>query len=156
MKEAYHLTILQVRRLLCLPQFHAFAAPRSHLAPLREGHKTYIMRRYHPDSYLRYLAQYQITETALANPIVMHLLSIPDNDRKLLSSLRFVWIAGAPLEASVQNQLSRILHEQAIVCQCWGMTEAGWITTRHYPEKDDTGSVGRLLPNVEARYIFPF
>lgn len=32
------------------------------------------------------------------------------------------------------------------------MTEVFWITGFKYPEKDDTGSAGRLLPNVEARY----
>ena len=110
------------------------------------------MRRYHPESYVALLDRYQITETALVNPILMNLLKLPECKQKLLSSLRLAWIAGAPLEASLQNQLSEILHEDAMLCQVWGMTEVGWITTLHYPEKDNTGSVGRLLPHVEARY----
>jgi acyl-coenzyme A synthetase/AMP-(fatty) acid ligase len=110
------------------------------------------MRRYHPETFVHYLNQYQITETALVNPIVFNLL-LPQVDRKLLAPLRFAWVAGAPLEASVQNQLNDKLHKNAILCQVWGLTEVGWITTFHYPEKDITGSVGRLLPNVEARSV---
>jgi 4-coumarate--CoA ligase len=116
----------------------------------------YLMRRYQPESFVAYLHQYQITEVALVNPIVMNLLRLPAFKRELLLSLRFAWVAGAPLDASTQNQLSSILHEDAIVCQVWGMTEIGWITTLRYPERDRTGSVGRLLPNVEARYVMKY
>lgn len=142
---------IQVKRLLCLPQLHSFCGPLAHMAPFREGHTTYIMRRYQPELFVEYLHKFQITETALANPILMNLLKLPASERHLLSSLRLAWIAGAPLEASMQNCLSEILHSDTQLCQVWGMTEVGWITTMHFPEKDNSGSVGRLLPNVKAR-----
>ncbi|KAG9237504.1 hypothetical protein BJ875DRAFT_395094 [Amylocarpus encephaloides] len=144
-----------IRRLLCLPQFHAFNAPLAHLAPLREGHTTYVMRRYHPKQYTQFLAQYQITETTMVNPIIFNLLSMPDTEHASLDSLRFVWCGGVTLDASVQNKLSSILNPEAAVAQVWGMTEVGWITTMHYPEKDTTGAVGRLLPNTEAKLLDP-
>ena len=53
----------------------------------------------------------------------------------------------------LQNRLMSILHPEAIVAQVWGMTEMGLVTTFHYPEKDDTGSVGKPLPNMEAKYV---
>ena len=87
----------------------------------------------------------------MANPIVLSLVAAPEREQQRLSSLRFAWVAGAPLEAKLQNRLVAILHEDAMVCQVWGMTEIGWITTLQYPERDDTGSAGRLLPNTEAR-----
>ena len=34
------------------------------------------------------------------------------------------------------------------------MTEGGWISTLKWPERDDSGSVGKLLPNVEAKCAF--
>ncbi|KUI57336.1 4-coumarate--CoA ligase-like 1 [Cytospora mali] len=37
--------------------------------------------------------------------------------------------------------------------EVWGLTEMGWITAFHYPEKDESGSVGRLLPGNEARIM---
>lgn len=111
------------------------------------------MRRYQLQSFITYLEKYQITEVAMVNLMVMNLLNMPESDQKFLSSLRLVWIGGAPLESYVQNQLSNILHEDASVAQVWGMTEIGWITTLNFPEKDDTGSVGRLLAGIKARYV---
>ena len=72
----------------------------------------------------------------------------------MLQSLRLVWSAGAPLDQRTQDQMYRLLVPSARVVQVWGMTEAGWITTFTWPEKDHTGSVGRLLPGVEAKYIY--
>lgn len=68
-----------------------------------------------------------------------------------LLSLRLVWTAGAPLDERTQSQMYRLLVPSARVIQVWGMTEIGWITTFKWPEKDHTGSVGRLLPGMEAR-----
>lgn len=110
------------------------------------------MRRYHLESYITYLEKYQITEVAMVNVMVKNLLGMPEGNRKLLSSLRLVLVGGAPLEASVQNRLSNILHEDASVGQVWGLTEAGWITASQFPEKDNTGSAGRLLADIKARY----
>jgi acyl-coenzyme A synthetase/AMP-(fatty) acid ligase len=138
-------------RLLCLPQFHAFAGPLFHIAPLREGHTTYIMKRFNLEQYLEYISLFGITETTMANPIILSVLGLKQSAAEDLRSLRYVWTAGAPLAGSVQNRLGDLLHEDAIVSQVWGMTEIGWITTFHYPEKDRSGSVGRLLPGVEAR-----
>ena len=42
---------------------------------------------------------------------------------------------------------------EARFCQLWGMSELGWVTAFIYPEADHSGSVGRLLPNVRAKYV---
>jgi acyl-coenzyme A synthetase/AMP-(fatty) acid ligase len=146
-----NIKLIQVVRLLCLPQFHAFAGPLYHVAPLREGHTTYIMRRFNLDKFLEYIKVLSITETTMANPIILSILASEKSIVEDVSSLRYVWTAGAPLAASTQNTLSDLLNKDAIVSQVWGLTEIGWITTFHYPEKDRTGSVGRLLPGVEAK-----
>ncbi|KAH8676590.1 hypothetical protein BGZ60DRAFT_260185 [Tricladium varicosporioides] len=145
----------EVKRLLCLPQFHAFNAPLAHIAPLREGHTTYVMNRYHPEDYLQFLERYQITETTMVNPIVFNLFSLPSSQIKCLSSLRFVWCGGVTLDASVQDKLQGILHSDATVAQVWGMSEIGWVTTVKYDRELENmaGSVGRLLPNMEARIL---
>lgn len=145
----------EVSRLMCLPQFHAFAAPLVHVAPLREGHTTYIMKRFDLNKYIDYTRQYRITETAMVPPIVISLLGSPLIRHGHLSSLRYIWCAGAPLDASIQRQLIDALNPSAKVSQVWGMSEIGWITSFLYPEGDDTGSVGRLLPNMEAKWVFP-
>jgi acyl-coenzyme A synthetase/AMP-(fatty) acid ligase len=45
------------------------------------------------------------------------------------------------------------LHPEANVAQCWGTTEAGWHTLFDWNEKDTSGSVGRLLPNVDIKLL---
>ena len=57
------------------------------------------------------------------------------------------------MAAHTQNQLVAMLDSSALVSQVWGMTEIGWITSFHFPERDRTGSVGKLLPNIEARSV---
>ncbi|KAH6675739.1 hypothetical protein B0J14DRAFT_371673 [Halenospora varia] len=148
----------EVKRLLCLPQFHAFNAPLAHIAPLREGHTTYVMTRYHPKDYPTFLQQYQITETTMVNPILFNIFSLPSSYITCLSSLRFVWCGGVTLDALVQDKLQRILHSDAVVAQVWGMSEIGWITTVKYGRELENmaGSVGKLLPNMEARILDQF
>jgi len=46
-----------------------------------------------------------------------------------------------------------MLSPTARICQVYGMTEGGWMTTFHYPERDCTGSVGRLVGSYEAKIV---
>ena len=141
----------EVQRLLSLPQFHAFAAPLVHILPLREGHTTHIMKRYRAEQYLKYIDRYGITETAMVPPMVLEFLALQPSQQEALSKLRYVWCAGAPLAANPQSRIADCLGPGAIFSQVWGMSEIGWITTFHFPESDRSGSVGRLLPNMEAK-----
>ena len=139
-------------RLLCLPLFHAFAGPLAHMSPLRDGHTTYMMKRYDQDQFLEYTSRYQITETLVVTPIVQGLLALPQSRLESLASLRYVGAGGAPLDGAHQHEFNERLHSDAIFAQIWGLTEIGWITTFKYPERD-AGSVGRLLPNTEAMIV---
>ncbi|KAK6361048.1 hypothetical protein LTS17_012953 [Exophiala oligosperma] len=55
------------------------------------------------------------------------------------------------MSARIQNRLYDVLSPNAVISQCWGTTETGWITLSYWQEKDDTGNVGRLLPNVQMK-----
>lgn len=109
------------------------------------------MKRFNKPDFVENIKVLGITETAVANPIIMSILNSAESVADNLASLRYVWTAGSPLTASLQNQFGDLLHEDAILSQVWGLTEIGWVTTFLYPEKDFTGSVGRLLPGVEAK-----
>ena len=109
------------------------------------------MKRWDLARYIHYTERYQITETAIVMPIVLALLGLPSSDYRKLSSLRTILAAGAPLGQDEQNALRKLCHPKAIFTQVWGLTEAGWITMFPYPEADETASVGRLLPSVEAK-----
>ena len=56
------------------------------------------------------------------------------------------------MRAEIQNQIYDLAPD-AVVAQVWGLTETGWVTCFDWREKDVSGSVGRLLPNVELKYV---
>ena len=69
-----------------------------------------------------------------------------------LQSLRQVWCAGSPLSQALNESMCRLLNGAAMISQIWGMTEFGRISSSGC-EKDTTGSVGRLLPNTQVRWV---
>jgi len=131
--------------------FHMYTFPLVHIAPLREAVTTYIMRRFDLARYVAFIKEYNITETPMVPAMINSIVKSTLISESSLQSLRLVWSAGAVLDEKLQDQLYRLLEPSARVVQVWGMTEVGYITTFLYPENDHTGSVGRLLPGVEAR-----
>lgn len=143
----------QTKRLLCLPFFHAFAAPLIHVAPLREGHPTYVMRRFDVRDFADAVWKHQITETAVVPPMAIKFLNSGSDTTRLLSPLRSVICAGAPLDTATQLRFADKLGPEANFTQCWGMTEISRGTAFLHAEQDATGSVGRLIPNMEAKHV---
>lgn len=144
--------VLMTLRLIFLPMFHTFAAPLSHLAPLREGHTTYIMPRFSMSQFINAVEHFDITEVLLVPPMIVSFVT-STSPKTFLKHIRFVWCGGAPLDGAIVKQMYRLLAPDACIAQVYGMTEAGWISTLKWPERDESGSVGRLLPNVEAKSV---
>ena len=111
------------------------------------------MRRFDLKQYLLAIQQYAITETPMVPQMLRIITEQPQLAADTLASLRLIWSAGAPLSESLQEQFSRLINPNARVTQVWGMTEAGWMSTFLWPEDDRTGSVGRLLPGMEAKLV---
>lgn len=144
----------EVRRLLCIPFFHAFAAPLALVDALRSGHTTYVMRRFDEAFFFKLVMHHCITETAIAPPLIIRFLNMAETARDRLRSLRLVWCAGAPLPICTHNEALRTLFAPGTrINQVWGMTEGGWMSTFHHPETDATGSVGRLIAGFEAQIV---
>ncbi|KAK5312292.1 hypothetical protein LTR93_011381 [Exophiala xenobiotica] len=139
------------RQLIFLPIFHGFAMPLAMLLPLRLGISTYFLPRFHTADFSQAVKRFTITDVAIAPSIASSLTLIPPSKRRLLLSLRHLISAAAPMSARVQNRLYDVLDPNAVISQCWGTTETGWITLFDWREKDDSGSVGRLLPNVRMK-----
>lgn len=138
---------------MALPVFHAAAAPSTHFGTLKSGHITYVMRRFDLQAFLTTVEKYDITDIAAVPPIVLAILMSPfSRTRPFLKKLKTVSCGAAPLDKDAQERFRTLLADDAPVTQVWGMTETCCIATMfQYPEQDDTGSVGRLLPNVEAK-----
>lgn len=137
---------------MCLPVFHTFAAPISLVQPLRLGVTTYFLPRFDLDSFVDAVNSFDITDTAIVPPILAKLAQLdPEDDR--LRSLRYVFCAGAPISAELQSQLYPFIHSEATIAQVWGATEVGWVSMFAPNEKDQSGSVGTLLPGIELRIV---
>jgi acyl-CoA synthetase (AMP-forming)/AMP-acid ligase II len=144
-----------MKRLMTLPFFHAASAPATHTSPLRGGTLTYIMRRFDLELFLKNIEKYQITEMILVPPVVIAIIMSPANKKYSLKSVRAVTIGAAPLDKGSQQRLLELIGPDAKVTQVWGMTETSCVCTQfRWPEKDHTGSVGRLVANMEIKYVY--
>ncbi len=153
-----HLTLAydvpyEVRRLMSLPMFHLFGALWSHIFPIRYGQPLYILPRFEITQYLTCMYQYQITETYMV-PAMIHSFNrckLPVSN--YFSFLRYVAVAGAPIDGASVQQFREHLALDAYAAQLWGMTEVGVVFQSRYNEVTNAASIGRLLPGYEVRLV---
>ncbi len=73
-----------------------------------------------------------------------------------LADIRFAMCGASPLPTSVQENVQKKLHDGVILRVNWGMTETTCGATQvGLTEAAHEGSVGRLLPHVEAFLLGP-
>ena len=132
--------------------FHAFAGPLGLILPLVRAISTHFLRRFELRSFVNAVDRFQITDVAVVPPIIAELIHQEEMTKfpySPLQSLRYVICAGADLPQVAQSSLYAWLSPKAVIAQCYGTTESGWITLFGPTEKDTSGSIGRLMPNVE-------
>ncbi|OOQ89559.1 putative AMP-binding enzyme [Penicillium brasilianum] len=144
-----------ISRIIAVPVFHASAAPVTHISTLKAGTAAYVMRRFDLEEYLNTVEKYDITDLAMVPPIVIAILMSPvSQKRPFLRKVRLAACGAAPLDKDVQARFRSLMGDDGPFNQVWGMTETSCVATMfRYPEHDDTGSVGRLIPNLEAKLI---
>ncbi|KAJ2895268.1 putative 4-coumarate- ligase protein [Zalerion maritima] len=142
----------QERWIGFLPLYHAYGQLYTILMATRLRVPVYIMDSFRYDNFLSSIATYRITSLQIAPPILVMLSKRSETCRYDLSSVKDVLCGAAPLSKDLQNYCQRRFDLQ--INQGWGMTEVtcGAI---HVPGgvKDDSGSVGRLDPNCEAKLV---
>ncbi|KAJ5238384.1 AMP-dependent synthetase/ligase [Penicillium chermesinum] len=145
----------EVSRLIALPVFHAAVAPVTHITTLKTGQTVYMMRRFELELFLQSIDKYNIPELSLVPPIVIAILMSPlSKKHPFLKKTRAAASGAAPLDKDVQARFRALMGDGSPFTQVWGMTETCCVaTTFRYPEHDDTGSIGRLIPNLEAKLI---
>lgn len=117
---------------------------------------TYVMRRFEIETWLASISRHNITEINIVPMMVIRLLSsgLLDSGKYSLKTIQNAWAGSAPLDKSIQARLKEYLEPDTPFNQAWGMSETTCIATMfYYPEQDFTGSVGRLLPNCDAKII---
>lgn len=142
---------------MAIPLFHAAAAPANHVGAIASGHAVYLMRRFELEPFLEANYRFQTTEINVVPPMVIAIvMSTLAHSKPFLKSVQYAICGAAPLDKTMQHRFQTMLGDGAAVNQVWGMTEASCVATRFpYDEHDDTGSVGRPLPNIEIKYIIP-
>ncbi|CAG7939539.1 unnamed protein product [Penicillium olsonii] len=144
-----------ISRVIAVPVFHASAAPVTHISTLKAGNVAYMMRRFDLQKFLQTVEKYNVTDLAMVPPIVIAILMSPlSKQRPFLKKTRVASCGAAPLDKGIQARFRSLMGDNAPFTQVWGMTESSCIATHFpYPEHDNTGSVGRLIPNLEAKLI---
>ena len=118
------------------------------------------MKRFALPDFLTYAHKYQITNMMLVPPMVVAIVQAARQDepfvRKCLSSVKAIVGGAAPLDSQTQAKLQELLPADAAFTQIWAMTETTCMACYlYYPENDDTGSVGRFMPNLDVKIIDP-
>ncbi|EXJ74639.1 uncharacterized protein A1O5_01332 [Cladophialophora psammophila CBS 110553] len=144
----------EVRRILCFPQFATAAIYSNHFCPLRHGEVCFVMRRYETTAFLQNISKFNITEISVLPPILVQILQNSLGTKETLRSLRYVHGGGAAMPKPLVDRLRSLLPEGTPCTSIWGLSEASGIGTCFFwPEHDDTGSIGRLLPGLSAKLI---
>ncbi|KAJ5122225.1 hypothetical protein N7526_009162 [Penicillium atrosanguineum] len=140
-------------RLMSLPMFHLFGALWTHLFPVRYGHPLFVLQRFEITQFLATVHQFQISETYLVPAIIHSINRSTLPVAEYLTSLRYVGVAGAPIDGMTMTQFRERLSPLAYACQLWGMTEVGVIFQTRYGQRGDPGSIGTRLKEYEVRLV---
>lgn len=98
------------------------------------------------------IEKYKLTELILVPPVAVAMLKHPSLHKYSLTSIKVVLCGAGPLSKEHQNALQGILGPETNFTQVWGMTETSCVASKfYYPERDETGSVGRMMPNLDVK-----
>ena len=138
-----------------LPFFHIYGLTLILLSNLWNGGCLVVMARFELEPFLAVLAKYRIVLAPVVPPIIVALTKHPLVDQYDLSALKYLMSGAAPLGGDVEIACSRRL--KCLVIQGYGMTELSGASHLHPLDAGAVrhGSVGFLVPNLEARIVDP-
>jgi acyl-CoA synthetase (AMP-forming)/AMP-acid ligase II len=137
-----------------LPFSHIYGLHTLVMGPIRRQMTSFVLPRYDPKRFLELVHTHGITASFIVPPIVKALLQA-DTVKYNLSSLKFLCSGAAPLSPSLANALCSSLGVS--ISQGFGLTETSPVLAyarfTGEPGMEYTGSVGRLLPNIELKIV---
>ncbi|WP_092808218.1 AMP-binding protein [Rhodococcus globerulus] len=139
-----------------LPFFHIYGFTIILNSALLAGATIVTLPRFELRAYLSAVQDFGVTRGHLAPPVVLALANSPDVDEFDLTSMRTAVSGAAPLDRDTAARAE--IRTGIIIRQGYGMTEASPGTHLVYDGEFDatpSGSVGRLLPDTEARIVDP-
>lgn len=117
------------------------------------GLKSIVLPRFDINSWCDAIQKYRCTYVYIVPPVALLLAKHPDIPKYDLTSIRMMLCGAAPMTAEVQDAVYDRLKLK--IRQGYGLSEASAVA--HLQLWDDwkrkIGSVGRLLPSMEAKYM---
>ncbi|MFI5798674.1 AMP-binding protein [Streptomyces sp. NPDC051677] len=143
------------RILAVLPLFHIYGLTALMNAALHHHATLVTLPRFDLDTFLRTIAEHRIDHAYIAPPIAIALAKSPLVDEYDLSSLEIVMSGAASLDAELATLLGKRLN--TTVVQGYGLTESSPCTHGIPPDRPEIhrGSIGVVMPNVQARVVNP-
>ncbi|KAL4888955.1 hypothetical protein BDV59DRAFT_187603 [Aspergillus ambiguus] len=141
------------RVLAFLPFFHIYGLTCLVHQTLYQGYQLIVMQRFDLEQWCAHVQNYRVSFSYVVPPVVLLLGKHPVVDKYDLSSLRMMNSGAAPLtQELVEAVYARI---KVGIKQGYGLSETSPTThTQPWEEwRSSIGSVGKLLPNLEARYM---
>ena len=142
-----------IERVICvLPLFHIFALTVVLLSSIRRGHLISLHQRFDLEAVMRDIEVKRATVFPGVPTMWIAIASLPDLDKRDLSSLVTCGSGGAPLPVEVAKIFERKVGVK--LRSGWGMTETCSPGTGH-PEggPDKPGSIGLMLPGIEMDVV---
>jgi acyl-CoA synthetase (AMP-forming)/AMP-acid ligase II len=143
------------RLLAVLPLFHIYGLTGIMNQGLHRRALVVTMPRFELTGFLAAIAEHRIDHLYIAPPIALVLAKSPLVDDYDLSCLRVIVSAAAPLDAELGRAVADRLG--ATVLQGYGLTESSPGTHGIPVDRPDIdlGTIGVLMPSVQARVVDP-
>ena len=143
------------RLLAALPLYHIYGLTSIMNQGLLNRALIVTMPRFDLAGFLRAIAEYRIDHLYIVPPIALALAKSPLVDDYDVTSVRVMVSAAASLDVELGRALARRL--DAVVLQGFGLTESSPGTHGTPVDRPDIdpGSIGLLIPSVEARVVDP-
>jgi len=141
------------RVIAVLPFFHIYGLTCIIHFSIRTGSEIHVMAKFELERFCQIIQQKKITFAMLVPPIILLLAKSPVASKYDLSSLRMINSGAAPLTREVVDAFYE--KHKVPVKQGYGLSETAPSThTQPWGEWTKSfGSVGKLLPNITAKYM---
>ncbi|TCD66539.1 hypothetical protein EIP91_001260 [Steccherinum ochraceum] len=141
-----------------LPFYHIYGACNLMALPFMRGFPVVVCPRFEPIAVFQYVEKYGITKMLTVPPIFLVMARHPERTKFNLKTLIYMNSGAAPLGAPLASEIREKLKAQGAntyITQGYGLTEStSGSHCLHYKDHvRKVGSVGCLLPNMEARIV---
>jgi len=132
-----------------LPMFHSFALTVTLLLPLACGSTAIALKRFSPEALLDLMERYRSTYAVLIPSQYRVLIRAQEMRPRHLPCLRRAISGGEPLPGDVRRRFAEVFAFE--ILEGYGLSEASPVVSLNPSFANRPGSVGKPLPEIEAR-----